>query len=293
VVALALIVGFGASALVNAVRDRGGRSHPSEGRSLLGATSGRKAAAGYQPPATAANGSPTFPSPDAAPAPAAPSPLAAVDTFLALEAKQDFAGSFGYLAAADRMRRRTRPEWVADHDHLPPVIAFRVVGVDATNVRVELQLRAGLDYVRGLTPAHALATVTAAPEDGGFRVAYASSVVTPVYPSDASAAGAVRQWAEGRQACRHAPELAGGILGAGYLADGLCGARGAVTVGEVGPLPDSPAVEPLLAAYGPDVASWARAVALTSPLQLNVVTAPVGESWLVIGVLAASPGAGN
>jgi hypothetical protein len=34
-------------------------------------------------------------------------------------------------------------------------------------------------------------------------------------------------------------------------------------------------------------------VTLRSPVAMDVVTAPVGESWLVIGVLEASPGSGS
>jgi hypothetical protein len=293
VVAVALTVGFGVSALVNTVRDRGGRGHASEGRSLLGARSGRNAAAGYQPPATAANGSLSIPSSDNTPAPAAPTPRAAIETFLDLEVKQDFAASFGSLSAPDRLKQRTRPEWVAEHDHLSPITGYTITGIDGSTVRVDLQLRAGIDYVRGLTPAHATAAFSAVPEDGGFRIAYASSAVTPSYPPDAGAVAAAQSWADGRQACGHPAELAGGLLGATYLAAALCGASGAVAVGAVGALPDSPAVEPLLAAFGPDVGRWARVVPVSSPVQLSVVTAPVGESWLVIGVLAASPGTGN
>lgn len=293
VVVAALVLGFGVSALVNTLRDRGGRSQASAGRSSLGAKSGRNAAARYQPPATAADASARFPSPDNAPAPAAPTPHAAVSTFLDHEVVQDFAGSFGYLAGPDRTTQRTRSEWVANHEHLPPITGYTITGVDGTNARVDLTLRAGLDFVHGLTPANATATFATSSEDGGYRVAYASSVVTPVYMSDAGAPDTARQWVVARQACQHPPELAGGVLGATYLVDGLCRAPGAVTVGGAGMLPDSPAVEPFLAAFGPDVTRWARLVPVSSPVGMSVVTAPVGESWLVIGVLAASPGAGT
>lgn len=293
VVVTALALGFGVSALVNTVRDRGGRSQTSEGRSSLGAKSGRNTAAGYQPTATGADASPRFPSPDNTPAPALATPQAAVAAFLGLEAQQDFAASFGYLAAPDRTQQRTRAEWIASHEHLPPVTGYSIRSVDGTKALVDLRLRAGLDFVRGLTPARATATFATAAEDGGFRVAYASSIVTPEYPSDESAPDAVRQWVDARRACQHPPELAGGLLGATYLVDGLCRASGTVSVGGVAVLPDSPAVEPFLAAFGPDVGRWARVVPVSSPVRLSVVTAPVGESWLVIGVLAASPGTGT
>lgn len=56
---------------------------------------------------------------------------------------------------------------------------------------------------------------------------------------------------------------------------------------EVGPpLPlDALDAAPFLAAFGPEATSWARVVAVTDPVPLRAVVAPIGQEWLVIGVL--------
>ena len=45
----------------------------------------------------------------------------------------------------------------------------------------------------------------------------------------------------------------------------------------------NPEADPYVAAFGPDVLEWARVVPVSGPAQIDVVVAPVGESWLVIG----------
>jgi hypothetical protein len=296
VVVVALAVGFGAAAAYSALRDRGSRGGASAPRSRSGATSGHGAVPGFQPDATSRNVGSSG-STDDAPAPAARTPRDAVASFLAFESHDDFASSFGVLAAPDRASVRSRSEWIDAHEHLAPITGFEILNVDVASdhadVHAELNLRAGLDFVTGDTAPRADADLVALPEDGGWRVAYARSRITPQYAPDAGAADAARSWASWRQRCHTDGEMAGGLLGATYVADRLCHSRGAVETGAVTELPDSPAVEPFLAAFGPEVGEWARIVPLQSPVAMDVVTAPVGESWLVIGVLEASPGSGS
>ena len=42
---------------------------------------------------------------------------------------------------------------------------------------------------------------------------------------------------------------------------------------------------PFLAAFGPEASTWARVVTVTEPVPLRAVVAPIGQEWLVIGVL--------
>jgi hypothetical protein len=41
---------------------------------------------------------------------------------------------------------------------------------------------------------------------------------------------------------------------------------------------------PVLNAFGPDAAAWARVVDVRRPAPLQVVVAPVDDKWLVVGV---------
>ena len=40
----------------------------------------------------------------------------------------------------------------------------------------------------------------------------------------------------------------------------------------------------VVAAFGPDALGWARSVELTGAAELSVVTAPLGDRWVVVGV---------
>ena len=63
-----------------------------------------------------------------------------------------------------------------------------------------------------------------------------------------------------------------------------------MTVGAPTDLLDDAGVSAVTAAFGPDVYAWARVVPVTAPERLELVLAPVGERWLVIGIREASPG---
>ena len=51
-------------------------------------------------------------------------------------------------------------------------------------------------------------------------------------------------------------------------------------------LRDWPSAAVVTNAFGPAAAQWARVVSLDGPLPLDVVTAPMGDRWLVVGVVA-------
>jgi hypothetical protein len=225
----------------------------------------------------------------------APDPTTAVEQFLAAEAAGDYDTSFGLLSTAERHELGSRAEWTAAHGHLPEVRSFVLgaagPGFDRVAVDSDVELRPVLDETIGLVPARARATWVAVAEDGGWRVAFEERRLEPRYPPDADAVTTVRAWARDHRRCteRAAGELRGGLLGAAHLAASLCGGRSAA-VGAPAPLDPDTGIEPFLAAYGPDVFSWARVVPLNGPVALGAVVAPVGDRWLVIGVIESSPG---
>ena len=153
-----------------------------------------------------------------------------------------------------------------------------------------LVLRPELTSDAGLVPGNATATFTAVAEDGGWRVAYSDSTLVPQYAPATRAPAAVRSWVRARQDCRTGPEYDGGLVGAPARAEALCGTRGAIGLGTVRALPDTAQDQPFLAAFGTDVHDWARVVPVDTPVRMDVVVAPVGERWLVVGVLPALSG---
>src|SRR5262249_23270977 len=205
------------------------------------------------------------------------------------EVARQYGVSYGLLSAPDRVDHNSRAQWTTDHADLPTIAGFDLDAVQLhdgrADVAVSLRLHAQLNPSDGLVPARARATYVAVAEDGGWRVAFAQSSLAAQYPSPAAAPVAVREWAHARMHCAHAPEFVGGLLGAAARADALCGARGAIHVGRAVRLPETDQDQPFLAAFGSEVHEWARVVAVDAPVRLRVVVAPLGERWLVVGVL--------
>jgi hypothetical protein len=227
-------------------------------------------------------------------APAAGTPRAALERFLDAEAAGDAEASFDALSASDRAATPTRAAWTAAHDTIPRVIGYEVTALRADAGRAEadvaVALTPSLDDVVGLVPARATARYVLVAEDGGWRVAFAESSLVPEYAPDDDARGAARAWAAAAARGDVVAQWDGGVLG---LADdaylpALRAARDGVEVGAPLRLAPVPEAEPMLAAFGPDVFDWARVVPLEAPVALDLVLAPVGEQWLVVGVLSAS-----
>lgn len=225
------------------------------------------------------------------PGAAATSPQAAVEGFLSAEIAGDLTASFGYLSEMARRGFGSPEAWTAAHaDLLPPVTGYEIEQVAPPGADGEAEVVAlvefepGLDEVVGLVPERSRVTWATAGQDGSWGVDLAATTLEPQYLSDESAPAAVEAWAEAHQECRPAPSWDGNLLGSPALAERLCGAPGAVEVGDAGPL-SSVDSAPFFAAFGPEAAQWARVVPVTAPVPLRAVVAPIGQEWLVIGVL--------
>jgi hypothetical protein len=217
-------------------------------------------------------------------------PVSAVELFLTAEIAGAFEASFDRLSQADQESAGGVEGWVADHYLVVPTIrGFRFTADEADGPRAEvtadLSLQAELDQLVGLRPGEAAATWVLVEEGGEWRVAFSESRIAPVYLDEATAPPAVKEWTANRQACQPQPEGEPALLGFPALADRLCGAEGQVAVGPPSLLEDAADASPFLAAFGPEVGLWARVVSVETPIDLRVVAAPVGERWVVIGVL--------
>ncbi len=280
--ALALVVGFGVAA---APRLFGGG-----GERITNAARGNPRAlpteSALSRPSTHPAESPVVSMPEAPAAPAA-TPMDAIDAFLGAEARGDFTLSFGFLAADDRATHQSSAAWTAAHGQFPVVRGYALGAVRITEAGGEVDgtvvLKPELDPVIGLVPGTATATWVMRPEDGGWRVAYSESTVTAQYPSADTAAAAARIWIADRTGCGARARAA--LLGTGALADALCAARGPVQVGLPLPLQPTESSDPFLAAYGPDVFSWAQVVPVMAPAHVGAVLAPLGSRWRVIGLV--------
>jgi hypothetical protein len=229
--------------------------------------------------------------------PAAASPKAAVESFLRAEVAADHARSFGFLASADREAFSTPQRWERQHGTMPTLVGFRIGVTSGDNVDATLRFAPGLDEIVGLVPASASATLVTVAEDGGYRVAFTQTITTANHADVAGVLPAVRTWVHARSECDSTTaarfEWTGGVLGDGAptLLEELCHTAREPSVGvEARPLVDRFGIEPLVAAFGPEVGVWARVVELrVSNLEFDLVLAPVGEQWLVIGAIAGTP----
>lgn len=230
-----------------------------------------------------------LPSPgDPLPPDAATGPEEAVAGFLTAEALDDFRASYDFLSVEDRATYPTPEAWVQAHGDLPPIVAFEVEQVvaeaDRAEVRTLTGYEPGLDQVLGLVPGRARSTWVAVREGQRWRVRLGESASEPLYPPDGPAAQVARAWAEARVACAATDELEQGLLGVPALGDRLCDAGGALRLGPVARLGDGDDTTTLVSAYGPEVAEWARVVAVDSPEPMQIVLAPLGPEWKVIAV---------
>jgi hypothetical protein len=282
--ALALVVGFGVAALprllasdTDEVPTKATRGNP---RAVPTQAVTSRAAT---PPSPFVLGAPAAPE---APSAAAATPSAAVEGFLRAEQAGDFATSFGLLATADRTAQQSRAGWAAAHAEMPVIRGFALGAVrvgSRAEVDTTLVLKPELDEVVGLVPAAATATWIVLPEDGGWRVDFAESTLTPQFPSPDAAPAAARAWIDHRSGCHGRARAR--LLGVGSLADEVCAARGSVGVGTAIALEPGESSDPFLAAYGPDVFTWARVVPFVSPSRAGAVLAPLGPRWRVIGLV--------
>lgn len=217
----------------------------------------------------------------------------AVEGFLSAEAAGDYERSFGYLSSADRQEFRSTAGWVAAHASvIAPIESFELGEVEELEregrVASVVRYEPGIDPVIGLIPGRSrVVWVAVADDQGSWGVDLASSTQEPQYPSDTAAPEAARTWAESHLRCDDdiAAQRDGTVIGSPSLADALCGAGGTVTVGPVAPLDDLDSA-PFTTAFGGDALTWARVVPVTSPVELRAVLAPIGDDWIVVGVLS-------
>lgn len=234
-------------------------------------------------------------SPEVAMVAAARHPVEAVERFLAAEIAGDFATSYGLLSRQDRAVNVSASVWERQHATMPAIREFHVSdsGASMGSVTVKIDYEAALDPVLGLVPGSAVAEFVTRAEDGGHRVHFSATTIMPVELEPAGAVAAAASWVEASRRC--APprnQWRAGLLGDGAteLADSLCRAR-VTTAGASEPFVDRNGIEPFVAAFGPEVGTWARTVAVrVDRHETDLVLAPVGDQWIVIGALTSPSG---
>jgi hypothetical protein len=218
---------------------------------------------------------------------------AAVQRFLQAGAGGDFAVAYDLLDQAGRKRYPSLARFTRAQADRAGVTAVRVgrerrAGDARADVTATLSHPAAIDPFTGLVPARTVEVWRASRQDGRWRVAAGPVSVRADLPADDRAPGAVSAWVERLLGCdrQGAAGLQAGaeLYGPADLAGLPCQERGRWTV--AAPESFDAAVEPeaYVAAFGPEVGSWARLVPVQGPRsRFSVVVAPLGDAWRVLG----------
>ena len=220
--------------------------------------------------------------------------LAAYLTFLVDGALDD---AYRLLDAPSRRRYPTPGSWAHAQADLAKPVSFTLGssrrafggGGDVVEVDVEATHEPSLDATRGLVPARSRSLWQVRREGDRWRVAVAPEGTVPILPPDADAAAAVRAWLGPLQACDRAGsaqyEAGAYLYGPAVLVEGPCSRPGDWRVGAPVGLDRVADPRDFLAAFGPAVNTWARAVPVEGPGRpFLAVVAPGGDTWKVMGV---------
>jgi hypothetical protein len=156
------------------------------------------------------------------------------------------------------------------------------------DVTVRLIHPAAIDPFAGLVPARTVEVWRARSEGGGWRVAADPVSVRAGLPSDRRAPEAVTAWVQRQLGCdpqgAAALQAGTGLYGPADLAEAPRERRGRWAVGAPRRFDAAVEPEPYVAAFGPEVGSWARLVPVQGPgIRFHVVVGPLGDAWRVLG----------
>jgi len=216
----------------------------------------------------------------------APSLEDAVERFLQAEKDTDRVASFALLVPAARAEYKDVADWTKRRQELPAVTGFRVESRTALGQPALVEHKAELNSFIGLSPGRERQTWKGERFASGWLLE-AEPVSEPLYPKEELAGPPVKAWAEAVQACdRPRAESQQAVTPLfGRTTVSLCGVSGPIAVAATGPLLEGAASTEIVAQYTADALTWARVVKVTSPVSLNVVVAPLGEQWRVLGLI--------
>ena len=255
-----------------------------------------------QPPAPADGAAPPLNATSARPGSAG----AALASFLTAHARGDFAAAYRLLDRDGRDSYPTAADWVAAQDDRLQPTGFRLGATrgapgGAVDVQATVWHQAGVDPFTGLTPGRTNDRWRLRREGGAWRVAPDPVEQVPVLPGEQLATVAVQAWVSQLAACQPAAaarfEAGGDRYGPADLPELPCRNPGRWTAGAATRLDQGADTSAFVAAFGPSVQDWARLVPVRGPggpgsdsgSGFDVVAAPVGDGWRVLGTTPAAP----
>jgi hypothetical protein len=213
-------------------------------------------------------------------------PRDAVEKFVQGLIDIDATGTYALLTDRERFGTSVAA-WQQSMAALPTYRSFSVVRNDPVEVEAVFEPR--VDEEVGVVPEKAVVHFATTSESGGWRVSLARTTIEPQYPNDAAAAAAVAlKWAKANQACdepaRRSLQYQGSLLGQPSMVGELCKWSGTLAVSGTADLNSTAAAASVRNAFGPTADEWANVARIDGPRPLDVVTAPLGDSWVVVAV---------
>ncbi len=197
---------------------------------------------------------------------------------------------------SSRTRYPTLTSWMSAQANLAVPLTFELGASrpaleqpDTFDFDVAATHRSSLDPFRGLVPARSKSVWEVRREGDAWRVGAEPVSFRPVLPPDTSAVPVVQDWVTRLAACdttgAASLQVTPSLYGPAGLVRAPCDEHGAWTAGNAEGLDHTSDPKAFLAAFGPDVGTWARLVPVQGPgMKFLAAVAPVGESWQVMGV---------
>jgi hypothetical protein len=218
------------------------------------------------------------------------SPEAAVRVLMTALVARDDDAAWSIISPVDRDRIAVK-QHLKEQTNALGWTGFRVTGVSGDRVTLEIAQTPRISDVDGVVAASATITVPTTNDQGRYSVNWSRRTVTPHFPEfsaseDELVRNTVTAWVRDRQTCASSSprEHQSGLIGVVGLATSLCRHDGDVRVGEVSDLDSLDEPDPILEGFGGAAFQWARVVSVEAPVKMNVILAPRGTEWIVIGI---------
>lgn len=219
------------------------------------------------------------------------SPEEVVRALLQAEQAGDHEASFHFLSTASLRAYSDSEAWGRHRSELPDVTAFSVKSVTGNVVVTSVSHTPRLDPFVGLSAARDTQRWRVVQEGGGWLVD-ANPDITQELPADGPASAAALEWAKAVQACDKnravSLQVETDLLGTLDGPLGLCKTTVQLHASSPTVVQPGPGTADLVAQYGNAALTWARAVTITGAGEpFNVVLAPIGSNWRVLGTASA------
>ncbi len=223
---------------------------------------------------------------------AAPTPTDAVSRYIEGEIAANSTASYGQLSADDRAAVGYE-DWEQGQDERAPYVSFTILNATDETVVVDARFTPAINEVVGVVPGRAEVTFGVRSEDGGYRVSLDDTAMRPRFPDRSLAAPVAQSWLTASQACRAderaSLEYDGSLLGTLGLVESLCGLTGDSRAPRSGTYDELTDPSIMLSAFGGDAADWTEVATFTGLAgleKLQVILAPLGDQWVVVGGVA-------